>query len=270
MELYEKVDIDLLKTIIDSGGINKSVRKLLNRYYKRIMNNTILVTYVYSKTSQGRLHAKNGLSLQNFPVKIRHSLAKNIYYDIDMENAQPNLILQYCIKNNIKCEHLSYYVGNREESLAQIQKTHNIDRNQAKILLLQLTSLGEYMIENIEPIEKNDFALKYQQELKNIAVSICKIRDVAENDSKKIISTLGNQLENECLMAMCEYSKNNGLVVGVLCFDGLMIEKIDTGGNIIDLKKIITDCEEYVHDKTGYKIKLSEKEMDMEFSFDLS
>ena len=62
------------------------------------------VSYLPSKNlkNRGRLFATTA-SLQNLPKEFRGVLASN-YYDVDMVNCHPNILLQYCKKNGILCE----------------------------------------------------------------------------------------------------------------------------------------------------------------------
>ncbi len=55
----------------------------------------------------GRQIAKS-VSLQNLPKEFRGSIDEN-YHDIDMVNAHPSILIQYCKKNDIKCENLDNY-----------------------------------------------------------------------------------------------------------------------------------------------------------------
>ena len=71
------------------------------------------VSYTPSKNLKnvGRLFAQSA-SLQNLPREFRGAIAQNNYYDLDMKNAHPTILLQYCKKNDIKCDDLEYYVNN--------------------------------------------------------------------------------------------------------------------------------------------------------------
>ena len=50
----------------------------------------------------GRLFAQSA-SLQNLPREFRGAIGAN-YHDLDMQNAHPTILLQYCKKNDIKCD----------------------------------------------------------------------------------------------------------------------------------------------------------------------
>jgi phage/plasmid-associated DNA primase len=284
--LYEKFDINMIKKLISADGIDEIVRNKLKEYYHKINENGYVhVNYSCSDTDMGRLYAHGGLSLQSFKKYIRHALAKDIYIDIDIVNAHPVLIMQYCEKNDIPCEKLTYYVSHREVMLKEIQKKHKINRDQAKKLMLRLCYHGEYIIEvldeNEDPtgeeiiinaVNRLKRVVDFKNEIQNIAKDVCDIeKDVYavilkdKTKSRKEASTLSivtQIIENNCLMAMKEFFTNKHFNVGVLCFDGMMIEKNKSLMVESDLNIQLRECEKYIVQKTGYSIELSEKPMD--------
>jgi hypothetical protein len=301
MELKERVDFKLLGMIIASKGIDDDIREQLKRYMCKKKGDYVPVKYNFSKnlSDKGRLYAQGSLSLQNFKKEIRHTLAASRYVDIDMANAHPTLIAQYCDKNNIKCPNLQYYVDKREKILENASKFHNISKSEIKILILRLCYLGAYKIPNynelqeidveepmIEPDEKYNFLVKLRKELKQIASSICKIEKethkiVMDDDNKTnkkaaTLSITAQVIEHSCLMAMYKYFTERKYEVGTLCFDGLMLRihknfaDPDTSEQEKKLKKILIECEKYVFRETEYKIKLEQKNMETQLSFELS
>ena len=149
MQLFEKVDMHKLKLLL-SSDLDEQIKKQIKSYYaKRDKDNSVIpVNYVYSKNmiDRGRLFAQHNLSLQNFRKDIRHTLAKDIYYDIDMCNSGPTILLQYCKKHNIKTKYLDKYVNDRETTLSMFENFHKIDREDAKEFVIKLMFLGSYSI----------------------------------------------------------------------------------------------------------------------------
>lgn len=276
LTLYEKVDYDMLSKLISAEKIPEDIRKQLKMYSKKKDGKYIPVNYTFSKDieEKGRLYAKNSLSLQSFKREIRHSLSRDYYHDIDMKNAHPNLISQYCHKHAIECKFLDKYVNNRDRLLLKIQKYHDINREDAKDLVLRLCYLGAYKINEIEPNNKINFLIEFRKELEMVAKEVCQIEkeiyELVKNNKDKLnkksstLSIKAQILEHKCLMAMYDFFIDKGFKVGVLCFDGLMIEKSDD-----DFNKLLKECEEYVKNKTGYEIFLDIKPMDIQLSFNL-
>ena len=346
--LFEKINKDILMRVISSDQLTPEEKNTLLRYKQHMCNGFVPVNYLFSKNAGnfGRLYAENSLSLQNFKKSIRHALAKDIYLDIDMVNAHPVLLSQYCDKKNINCKILKDYVDNRDKWLEEIMSFHNCSHDCAKKLVLKLCYLGNYEIDveglnqccichqfcHTDIIHKahvcqscyskaDDFSRNYEhsyslkesfillyekywnvdidintrldalediisdvypshsdkldklvlfsKELKSVAKLVYNIeKDIAEivdNDTTKtnkyssVLSLTVQVLEHKCLMSMRDFFESKWFFIGVLCFDGLMIEKKEKMHCDDDLLK---KCSDYVKKNTGYNISLVFKPMD--------
>ena len=89
------------KYVAKSKKGSKKGTKKINVSYKQ--NNNI-----------GRLFACGSLSLQTLPREIRHTIANEYYYDIDISNCHPVLICQYAKSKNLKCKYIQLYIDNRD------------------------------------------------------------------------------------------------------------------------------------------------------------
>ena len=280
--LWEIVNIEVLRKLIGCAELDDNIKEQLKKYFGRVKDGKIEVKYSHSKNiaEKGRLYTINGLGLQSFKRCIRHALAGTLYHDVDMVNAHPTLISQYCEKHNIPCEYLKDYVLSREDWLNHIQEWHEITRSEAKKLMLRLCYLGKYIIEtegneSYEPTYKCDQILGFKDEATKIAEAISKIEaqnyallmkdKTKENKLGSLVSIVAQILENDCLALMHEFFKKKGYKVGVLCFDGLMIEKKDDPLP----QNLLRECEEYVINASTYQIRLEEKSMDEELPFEL-
>lgn len=269
--LIEKTDKNILMRMISSPQLDDAQKNSLYQYKNKIVGNGVPVNYFFSDMGFGRLYAEGSLSLQNFKKEIRHALADDTYTDIDMVNAHPTLIAQYCKKENIECAWLDAYVANRDAWLKRVMEFHNFSRNDSKKLILKLCYLGNYDVEESPNQNKLKRLVSLSEELRSIAKQISKLnRDVynlvIDDDTKlnkhaSVLSLIAQRIEHNCLMEAHNFFKLNGFTVGVLCFDGLMVEKN---------KKIISDdilikCSEFVKKKTGYSINFEIKPMDQGF-----
>ena len=45
-----------------------------------------------------------------------------------MVNCHPSLLLQYCKKNDIKCDNLDHYVNNRDEVIKKIMDDYQLNK----------------------------------------------------------------------------------------------------------------------------------------------
>lgn len=243
-------------------------KNLLNKVNNSIDGN---INTIY-KQQHGRLFLYKSVGAQNIMREYRNILYGHDNYDLDMENSQPNILKQICIKKGIKCDNLIYYCENREKVLKLISK----DRETAKKQILKIIFGGVTKSEN-KTIQK------LSEELKNI-------RDIFSNDKryKKIIkhiqkknkdkeydningsllSYILNVEENNILLEIRNYLLSKKYDVNSLIFDGLLVRK---NKELND--KIIKDIQKYILEKTGYNIILKIKDMKMpkintEFNYD--
>jgi hypothetical protein len=77
-----------------------------------------------------------GNSIQNCSSKLRNTLCKGIYIDVDMQNCGPMILQQLCKKYDIDCPSLSDYNQHREDRLNEFDPY--LDRVQAKALMIRL------------------------------------------------------------------------------------------------------------------------------------
>ena len=230
--LYEKVDIDMLLRIISADNIDLDLRASLISYYLACDYDLRYkkVDYFYAEGAKnGRLYAKGGkATLQGMKREVRHAICKDLYWDIDMKNAHPYFLLQYCEKNKIPCIIIKKYVNHREKVLGRVMNHYNYSRDQAKALIIsvmygdminykedakcliglkqEMVAIGEYMNE-------------HEKEILDL------IPENATNRIGKLISRKMTIIENEVLMMVKQILEDCGCKVSVLCFDGLMIEK---------------------------------------------
>ena len=108
----------------------------------------------------GRVFPKNALGLFSIRREIRHTLARDNYIDIDVENCHPVLLYQICLHNQIECKYLKRYIDNRTELLNDVMTKYNVNKDAAKQLFIQLLYFGTFnswcenhSISNNEPIK---------------------------------------------------------------------------------------------------------------------
>lgn len=226
------------------------------------------VSYLPSKNlkNMGRLFAQSA-SLQNLPREFRGAIGGN-YHDIDMVNCHPSLLLQYCKKNDIKCDNLEYYVNNRDLVIKKIMDTYQMNKGDVKQLFLSVMNGGKR--DGIT----DPFFTKFKIECERIHTFIASLnpkllKDVCKRKEFNVNGSLTNiilcNLENEILLNAVQYLMSMDYKVDVLVFDGCMIRKEEDKEITTD---ILNGLNGYVLEKTGYDIKFIEKELDT--SIDLS
>ena len=147
-------------------------KQQLEKYLKLVKDGKASINYKQANVKYGRVFPKSSLGLFSIRREIRHTLARDHYIDIDIENCHPVLLYQICERNNIKCKYLKKYIDNRAEKLQEIMDHYNVSKDQAKQLFIMLLYFGTFEswcknhnIENNEPLK---FIVKFKNELKTV------------------------------------------------------------------------------------------------------
>lgn len=292
LTLNEPVDVEILDKLIHSDLLNDSfhnpVCKTYNdtekhqllKYKKLIKNGKAKIEYNKSKGIKwGRVSPKNCVGLFSLRRQLRHTLAKNHFVDIDIENCHPVLLHQICNSNNISCETLEDYVLNRHQHLERIMKNYEVDRDTAKNLFIRVLYLGHFenWIEDkkIKNKVSDDFVVKLEKELNNIChiiilnnpavdKAVKKYKEQNDKEYKKcsVLSYYLQEYENQILEIIYEYCNKMNYINSnecVLCADGLMIPKSLYKPELLEqLKKLINE-------KFGFNLEFVQKEMNQDY-----
>jgi len=292
IECIDVINKDYLDKIINSTLIEDTEEWDETNQLKKIqlkLKNTIYLKVIYTRTkgmSFGRVCPKQNLSLSNVRREIRHTICKtkdnnNYYYDIDIENCHYNIISQVCKSNGIKCEKIDNYINNREKTLNKVMKEMNIERDMAKrlfIILIYGGSLNKFLTDNKINIKES----KLYNELKELYNELNNIKTIIVNSNKdvcyevernkiikgqedynyeaSVFSIFNQEYEHRILECIYLYLKKNNIIQQnkcTLCADGLMIPR----QNINDINKLLKDLESVIENCTGFKLKLTHKEM---------
>ena len=182
IQLIEIIPTETLNLLINSSLLKQQFnnpfssicfdneKQQLEKYKKLVKNGEAKVNYIQTKDIKyGRVFPKNALGLFSIRREIRHTLARDNYIDIDIENCHPVLLCQICEQNNIEHKYLKRYIDNRAELLQEVMSTYNVVKDQAKQLFIQLLYFGTFdswcnnhNIENKEPLK---FIRKFKKEL---------------------------------------------------------------------------------------------------------
>lgn len=227
----------------------------------------------------GRVIPFKSLGLFSFRKQIRGALAYGIYVDIDIENCHPNLLLQICKSNNIKCKYLEKYVNNRQKYIELVMETYDCDRDDAKtlfIILLYFGSFSRWAKElNLEDSEEIEFISRFKNELREIGNILMEnnkelvnlLQKKRQNDKSKKNNIVGGTVsyilqEYECQIIECIYNYcvdkkiiNNDCV---LCADGIMIKTNKYNDYLL------TEFNQLIKDKLGFDLKFVKKELNTE------
>ena len=210
------------------------------------------------------------LGIQNMSRRIRHTLCRDFMYDIDMKNAHPTLLSWYCHDNGIDCAGLDAYIANREEYLADWMVRKNANRDDAKAHFLAIINGRRVKLASEDP----DWYKEFYSGMRHITESIVKLRPELYELAKKSKDRRGTDynidgtavnyvmcsLENRALIAAFDYLTEEGIEVGSLVFDGLMIYKDKVTPE--RLPEVLAGCTQKIKEVMGCDITFTNKDMD--------
>ena len=179
-------------------------------------NGKIKQEYKYAAgQDEGRLYVKHG-GVQSLQHTVRNYLYGEFYYDVDMVNCHPRLLLHACIDMNIQCVFLNEYVTDREKVLTE----NNLSKRD--ILVAMYT-------DNNRIKKSNEWYNCFIYELKNIKkvlVPMLKesgmVTDNIKNPDSSLVSRHLCRLENVVLQTAIRYF---GTCAEVPMFDGVMVSR---------------------------------------------
>ena len=144
--LYEPIDTSTLEKLINSNLLKKTFNNPVSKklystekshliHYRDIIENgKAVVKYdKYKNNPFGRSNPKGALGLFSIRREIRHTLAKDEFEDVDIDNAHPHVQMQILNANNIDCDLLKSYSSNREDWFNIVRDAYKIgDRRDVK------------------------------------------------------------------------------------------------------------------------------------------
>lgn len=214
----------------------------------------------FGKMGYGRLFSRVGVGLERLEKEARGTLCKEFYYDIDIVNCHPVLLVQYAKnKYNYALPLLAHYVEHRDEVLAKLSES----RDEAKEMVIKILYGGKTDNYHLLPIacelQKFTRFLTEQGEHKELFEE-CKKED---NRYASFLSHLLQTEEVACMLAMKDCFENQGWSVDVLAYDGVMV-RIRQDADLTE--ELLHKVEEDILENTGYKVAVVEKPM---ISFDI-
>lgn len=214
--------------------------KNILKKYTAGYNKTIPIKYSKSSkytSKMGRWFANGGVGIQSLPRKIRHTICKGLYIDLDFKNCHPVILKTLCKNHNIQCPFLTDYIENRDTLLTKWSDDLNISKEDCKQNFLAMlngnkTPYDTYnwmdMIMEFENIHKSISALP---EYKNIYDEVCKHN--FDNLFGKTTNRVLCEIENKCLVALYKILKGKNMlyveidaIIYTICsliFDGMQI-----------------------------------------------
>lgn len=215
---------------------------------------------------EGRWFVRGGLGLQAMHRPVRKAIAEGKYVDIDIENAYPVLMEQWCRREGVECPMLTQYVTCRDPMLHELMVANGVDRDAAKQVYLSLLMGGRADYERLEA--KPPGLQAFAAEVAGVMQAFAKAHpeDLARANARKqwnpegsVVSWVLQRWENAVLDAIENYFWQQGVAREemVKCFDGLMVPVPPEG---TDLDRHLRECEVHIEDVTdetlGWPVKV--------------
>jgi hypothetical protein len=294
-ESAERFDLTALRTIVDNwdaiqlpaesrdtwvvNGRQFSPVSILTSYIEKAIPGqafaTAPVEYVSARGQGcgGRQFAKGAQSLQGMARQVRHTISGKFYSDIDMVNAHPVILRQYCESKGWPCPVLASYIDDRDPKLAEIVALNpGCTRDHAKKVVLALMNGGKRDYEALTV--KPEWLERFQYEIACVQLTMVAdpenaplVKNVASKKGTAYNNVHGSvcnrvlcALENELLMACVDFVTSKGISTAnvVLVFDGFMLPK--DAADVDDA--FLREMSDYVFIRTKYRVTLSVKAMD--------
>lgn len=290
-EVYKRLGEEFWKLNTTTGEYNavdeKTAESIMKELYQSKRKSSI-VHYRYSgRTTSGRRFSTK--SLQGLSRKIRHTIAKDIYYDLDIANAHPTFLQQLCKKMNFENEILDRYITNRDELLqswigTQIQQFDVESNSMKKIILQTKDDVKCYFLKMVNGggnnksnnSELNQFHQTQQLFLNAFFedINYKRFREKANRKMKEKKEKFGDktycnakgtainyylcEVEDQVLTHIEEYLTIHKIEYGTLCFDGIMVYI----RCVPDVNQLLTNIETHLKHKMDYSIRMKHKVMD--------
>ena len=182
----------------------------------------------------------------------RAVLAAPYYVDVDMVNCQPSIFAQKLKMHDIACPILDRYVSDRTGSLAEVQAACGVAADVAKNLFIRLLYLGGVSAwardNGVDPGTVPGWVSSFKQELHANAERLMSLPELEEyrtaferrgaaNDMDEeprtseatslatMLSIYLQSAECECVRALVDAIRGDGLAVGSIICDGVLVEK---------------------------------------------
>lgn len=239
-------------------------KAVLNRIYDNTKNiNEVNTHYNVSGWAGdigfGRVYSQ--LGYETLSRKIRANLCAEHYWDVDIENAQPVILLQYAQRLGIDTPALKHYCGHRDATLTLIGSKMETDRSGAKNAVLASLFGGGVACDELKGLKRDAVALTTALMAKPEWADLVTGAQANKPDNVKgsFLATIAQTLERHCCEAMDNFFTERGRSVDTLAYDGQMIRKEEDEAEMP--VSLLRDAEVYVSEMTGFNVVLTVKPM---------
>jgi len=260
--------------------------------------NACKVEYIKpSRHKYGRVFPTKSLGLTSLSKQVRNTLIKDTHIDLDLCNAQPAIVYNICIANNIPCPFNTKYNNNREEILANMMTEYDVSRNTAKGLFIRLAFFGTFygwckdnkLDVSLKP---NDFIIGFKAELESISLIVKKANPDLYETCKRLKENKGEtniigsffslylqEYETRIVECAIEWLSNKTNILDyphtelkaiTYEFDGIKLLKENVNKYDGGYLQLIEDLNRILFEKTGFTMIFEEKKIEKFFEIEYS
>jgi phage/plasmid-associated DNA primase len=120
------IPMEELEALLSAKNVSKQDLKILGFLKNNQTQGYVAYTLEEPKGTWGRLSSKN--TIFQLSRQVRHYLCRNEYYDIDMKNAQANVLMCYCNHHGIRCDKLTEFVKTRDALFQRLLDSFSISK----------------------------------------------------------------------------------------------------------------------------------------------
>jgi hypothetical protein len=299
----------ILQTTVITTGAGKTAsydneKQQLLEYMKKAKDKSIEmgefeVYYHKPEHKWGRLVVSKSLGCTAFRKDIRNTLILNNYYDFDLKNAQPQIILCVCKSNGIDCPMIEKYCSNRAQILKDTAAAYKLELKYAKELFLRLLFGGTWvgfvqdMISEFPDLAgkgPTEFISAFSSELTRIAEvtkqanmqtlweTVRKQKDkpnklgsfyamFVQEQEMRIMEEVMSFLADET-----DVLKYRGKETCIYEYDGLKLlkENVDRyeNGTTKGKEALLARMNEVIRERTGFEVTMEEKPIELVLNLD--
>ena len=257
--LYEIVDKEKLKYILENNDFNEEVNNLARNYYDSLDNDGCK-RVVYKQTPDKNRYYGDSSCLTYLKKEIRDSIIPRNIKDIDLINCHPVILNYLCKKNNFDCNILKNYIENRELILSSFGE----DRKIIKELFLTILNGGFKEIYS-DKKQTNNYLKLFENEIIKIQnyfyINDKRYLNSDYNYKGKNLSRIILDMENQILQIMINYFTSKNVNILSLEYDGLKIYTDKSSKHFS-----INELELNIYKGIGINMKLAFKNIEDSFS----
>jgi hypothetical protein len=259
----ETFDVDFARYILENKDVSSDERAAVRKLFKNRTNgNKHETRYKLGKDIKhedaGRLHAVHAEGLQCLSRDCRSALAQKFYWDVDMWNAQPNLLEQLARKHGWVCPHLTHYNETRDEFISDLMEELGIARWEAKEKVCRLmfggsaSGLTAFFVNDLQPEVGTLMRNVYKEYAKTYPFA-------AKRGERSLMAMVLQTIERKCLVAMDASLFKQGRSMDVYIHDGGLVRKKEGETRMPDA--VLRQAEADILASEGYTVRLAVKEL---------